>query len=125
MPVTEMIVMVAAFSALVLGFIHLLRLVGTLILHRTIRKAVEVSPEAAPPLLDRLGMPTASGTGDDRLSVLLIAIGIAMLAASLIIGDPRWLHYGAAASVFPLIVGTALWLRLLFLARARRRADRQ
>ena len=54
MPVTEMIVMVAAFSAMALSFIHLLRLIGTAVMHRTIRRAVEVSPETAEPLLARL-----------------------------------------------------------------------
>jgi hypothetical protein len=121
MPVTEMIVMVAVFAAMALSFIHLLRLVGTAIMHRTIRRAVEVSPETAEPLLARLGTPASPQFGDDRLSVLLIAFGIAMVAASIVIGDPEWMHYGVAGALFPLIIGTALWLRLVFIERARRR----
>ena len=119
MPVTEMIVMVSVFAAVALSFVHVLRLVGTLALHRTIRRAVEVDPGTAVPLLDSLARPGAKD-GDDRLSVLLIAIGIAMVAASIVVNDPGWMHYGIAAALFPLIVGTALWLRLFFLERARR-----
>jgi hypothetical protein len=121
MPVTEMIVMVAVFAAMALSFIHLLRLVGTVIMHRTIRRAVEVSPETAEPLLARLETSASPKFGDDRLSVLLIAFGIAMVAASIVIGDPGWMHYGVAGALFPLIIGTALWLRLVFIERARRR----
>jgi hypothetical protein len=121
MPVTEMIVMVTAFSALALSFIHLVRLVGTAVMHRTIRRAVEVSPQTAEPLLARLGKPGGAKMDDDRLSVLLISFGIAMVAASLVIGDPGWMHYGVAGALFPLIVGTGLWLRVFFIARAQRR----
>src|SRR3569623_99786 len=106
MPVTEMIVMVSVFAAVALSFVHILRLIGTIVIHRTIRRAVEVDPGTALPLLDSLASP-GSKDGDDRLSVLLIAIGIAMVAASIVIGDPGWMHYGIAAALFPLSVGTA------------------
>ena len=117
MPTTEMIVMVAAFSALALSFINILRLIGTAIMHRTIRKAVERDPNAVQPLLEK--------SGDDRLSVILIAVGVAMVVASLVIGDPGIVHVGCAAAVFPLIIGTALWLRLFLIERARRRGAAQ
>jgi hypothetical protein len=125
MPDTEMIVMVAAFAAATLAFVHVVRLIGTAIVHRTIRRIVDKDPTAAESLLDRLGAPSSERTGDDRLSVLLIAFGVAMLAASLIIGDPKWLHYAAAGASFPLIIGTALWLRLFFLVRAQKRGIEQ
>lgn len=119
MPVTEMIMLIAAFAALTLAVVQGLRLVGTLIVHRTLRRAIEVDPASATPLLDKLDEPREQ-RGDDRLSVLLIAFGIAMVAASLVIGDPRWLHYGVAGALFPLSLGTALGLRVYFLDRARR-----
>lgn len=122
MPATEMIVMIAAFTALVLSFINVLRLLTTWITHRTIRRVVDKDPDAVQPLLAQFAEPPQS-TGDDRLSVILVAVGIAMLVASLIIGEPDVLHYGSAAAVFPLIIGTALWLRLFFLARLQRRDE--
>jgi uncharacterized membrane protein len=118
MPATEMIVMIAAFSAMILALIHVLRLIGTFIVHRTLRKAIEVDPASAGPLLETLESPREQ-RGDDRLSVLLIAFGIAMVAASLVIGDPTWMHYGVAAALFPLIVGSALALRFYIINRNR------
>jgi hypothetical protein len=122
MPATEMIVLIAAFSAMVLAAIHVLRLLGTLVVHRTLRKAIEVDPGSAGPLLETLDTPREQ-KGDDRLSVLLIAFGIAMVAASLVIGDPTWMHYGVAAALFPLIMGSALGLRVYILNRNRARGS--
>jgi len=124
MPFTEMVVMVAIVSALVLGFIHLVRLAAILIMHRTVRKVVERDPAKAEAMIAGLRYPPAT-SGDDRLSTILIAVGIAMIAASIVINDPAWIHYGVAAALFPLIVGTALWLRLFILERANRRAAKQ
>jgi hypothetical protein len=122
MPFTEMVVLIAAFSAMVLGAIHVLRLFGTMIMHRTIRKAIDRDPNAAEPLLTRLTAP-AEATGDDRTATLLIAFGIALVVSSLVVGDPDWMHYGVAGAVFPLIIGTALWLRH-YLINRRQRTDR-
>jgi hypothetical protein len=115
-----MIVMIAVVSALALSFIQVLRLIGTAILHQTVRKAVDRDPASAESLLHQLGRPREQ-TGDDRLSIILIAIGIAMIAASVVNGDPSWMHYGIAAALFPLLVGTALWLRVFMLTRFQRR----
>lgn len=120
MPTTEMVVMVAITAALVLAFINIVRLIGTLVMHRTIRKMAERDPAAAEALLARIAQPAERG-GDDRLSTILIAIGIAMIVGSIVIGDPRWMHYAVAGALFPLIVGTALWLRQYMMERARRR----
>jgi Na+/proline symporter len=124
MPDTEMIVMIAVFAAVTLSFISLVRLVGTWIVHSTIRRAVEKNPDAVHPFLAQLGAPRQSD-GDDRLSVILVAVGIAMIAASVVINDAGWMHYAIAGALFPLIIGTALWLRLFILERARRRAQQQ
>ena len=124
MPTTEMVVMVAITAALVLAFVNIVRLIGTLVMHRTIRKMAERDPEAAQSLLTRIAQPAERG-GDDRLSTILIAIGIAMIVGSIVVGDPRWMHYAVAGALFPLIVGTALWLRQYMIERARRRATQQ
>jgi hypothetical protein len=124
MPTTEMVVMVAITAALVLAFVNIVRLIGTLVMHRTIRKMAERDPEAAQSLLTRIAQPAERG-GDDRLSTILIAIGIAMIVGSIVVGDPRWMHYAVAGALFPLIVGTALWLRQYMIERARRRAPQQ
>ena len=120
MPATEMIVMIAVVAALALSFIHLLRFATTAIFHKTVRRVIDRDPAKAEEMLAQLGAPQESG--DDRLSVILIALGIAMVAASVVINAPNWVHYGIAGALFPLIIGTALWLRLYFLERSRRGA---
>ena len=126
MPFTEMVVLIAAFSAMALGGIHVLRLFATMIMHRTIRKAIDRDPDSAEPLLTRLTAPVEA-SGDDRTATLLIAFGIAMVVSSLVVGDPAWMHYAIAGAVFPLIIGTALWLRHYMVNRSQRadRADEQ
>jgi hypothetical protein len=122
MPATEMIVMVAVVSAVALSFIHVLRLIGTAIHHKTVRRVVDRDPAAAESLISQIGTPAAR-TGDERLSTILIAFGIATIAASIVIGDPDWMHYGVAAALFPLLIGTALWLRLFIAGRMGRRGS--
>jgi hypothetical protein len=115
-----MIVMIAVVSAVALSFVHVVRLVGTAIIHKTVRRAVDRDPAAAESLLAELARPRQP-SGDDRLSVILVALGIAMVAASVVINDPAWMHYGVAAALFPLILGTALWLRVFVMGRMGRR----
>lgn len=127
MPFTEMVTIVAAFAALALTAIHVLRLIAVGIMHRTIRKTIDRDPSAAEPLLTRLTAPAEAKGGDDRTATLLIAFGVAMVVASLVIGDSNWMHYAIAGAIFPLIIGTALWLRHYALNRSQRtdRAERQ
>jgi hypothetical protein len=117
----QTLLLIAVFSAVVLGFVNVLRLIGSAMLHRTLRRALDRDPANAGPLIERLAASGPGDSDDGRLSAILVAIGIAMIAASVVIGDPSWMHYGVAGALFPLIVGTALWLRLFLAARARRR----
>jgi len=111
MPLTEMIAMIAVVAALALGFIALLRLIAITVTHKTIRKTVESNPQLAEEALQKL-MARRESTGDDRLAIVLIAIGIAMAAAPAIaVDDPGMVRLALAASLFPLLVGGALWLR--------------
>lgn len=122
MPTTEMVGFVAVIAALVLGFISVLRLIATMIMHRTIRRVVEKSPELAEGMLDRLtGRQEASG--EDRLAIILIAIGIAMIGGTLIaVDDPGLIRAAVGASLFPLLIGGGLWLRFRAAKRAGQRA---
>ena len=119
MPPTEMVVMVALFAALALSFVYVLRLINTAILHKTVRRAVDRDPASAEGLLHQLAQPRPT-SGDDRLAVILVAVGIAMAAGSVIaIDDTAPLRVGIAASLFPLLVGAALWLRHYLIERRR------
>ena len=125
MPATEMIVMVAAFSALTLVAVQLLRLAGIAIRHKTVRKVVDRDPAALSGLMDTLGDPPRAA-GDERLAVILVALGIAIIVAALIAVDDRGLVRAAlGGAAFPLILGAALGLRHHFIERAKRRGGTQ
>jgi len=120
MPITEMVVTIAIAAAMVLGFIAFLRLLATTITHKTVRKAMDTNPQLAEGLLDKLTAPKER-TGDDRLALVLIAIGAAMAVAPIIaVDDPGIVRFAIGASLFPLLVGGALWLRFRAVERARR-----
>lgn len=118
MPVTDMIVLLAVAAAAVLTLLHLLRLAGLMIAHRTIRVTIERIPEQAGAVLDRLGEPEARA--DDRTGLLLVAAGMAMVIGSIIINDAAWMHYAIAGALFPLLMGSALMLRHHLVTRRAR-----
>ena len=120
MPVTEMVVTVAMIAAGALLLIALLRLLSTMIAHKTIRHAVHSKPELAEGLLDRLSAPRDSG--DQRIAAILVAIAVAMAGGALIaVDDPGMIRVAIGAALFPLLVGAALWLRSRAVERARQR----
>lgn len=121
MPWTEAVVTITIVSALALLFIALFRLLSTLITHRTIRKAVETDPKLAEELLQKLTVKKER-QGDDKLAMVLVAIGVAMAVAPIIaVDDPGIVRFAIAAALFPLLVGATLWLRSRAVERARRR----
>jgi membrane associated rhomboid family serine protease len=122
MPVTEMVVTISIVAGGTLLIIALIRLLSTTIQHRTIRQVVTANPQLAESLLDRLTKRRESN-GDERLAIVLVAIGVAMAAAPLIaVDDPGIVRFALGAALFPLLVGGALWLRYRVSERAKRRA---
>jgi hypothetical protein len=122
MPLGEAVTTIAAIAALALGFISIIRLIGTTVMHRTIRRVVDKDPASAEPLLSRLTTQPAQRAGDDRLAVILVAIGVAMIVAPIIaVDDAGLIRAIIAAALFPLIIGFALGLRLFLMRRAARR----
>ena len=120
MPATEMIVSVAIVAALALVVIQLLRLAEAAVRHRTVRRVIDRDPTIAERLIGELDTPKERG-GDDRLGIILVAFGAAMIGASIFAGHRGdWADYGIAGALFPLIVGAALWLRHYAIERARR-----
>ena len=118
---TAMVMSIALVAAVALVLIALFRLISTLINHRTIRKAVETNPELAQELLNKL-TARREPSGDDRLAIVLVAIGVAMAVAPMIaVDDPGMVRFAIGAALFPLLVGGALWLRSFAAQRARRR----
>ena len=121
MPWTEMIMTTAIAAAIALVLIALVRLWGPVITHRTLRKAIETKPELTEGLLEKL-TARRERSGEDKLAIVLIAIGVAMAAAPIIAIDaPGIGRVSIAAALFPLLVGGALWLRYRAAERAKRR----
>ena len=123
MPWSEMIATIAIAAGLVLGFIAVVRLFATIVTHRTLRKALETNPELAEGLLQKLtARRESSGRGDEKLAIILVAIGLAMIGGPLIaVDDPGIVRFAVGAALFPLLVGGALWLRFRAAERAKRR----
>ena len=120
MPATEMIVSVAVAAVLALIVIQLFRLFQTAIRHKTVRKVIEKDPGIAEKAIEELSK-APEPAGDDRLGLILLALGVATLAASFTAGDTGgWTDYGVGASMFPLIVGAALMVRHFVIERTRR-----
>jgi hypothetical protein len=116
----DIVIAIAMATALVLIVNQLGRVMRAMMLHRTIRKGMTEGSNLTPELLDRVDQEKAGqGFGDDRIGVVLIAIGLAVLGFGLLTGDADDLHNTAGISLFPLLVGAALLGRHLVIRRAR------
>jgi len=121
MPWTEVVMTTAIAAAIALVLVALVRLWGTMVTHNTLRKAIETKPELTEGLLEKL-TAKRERSGDDKLALVLIAIGVAMALAVVIASDdPGDIRAGIAAALFPLLVGGALWLRFRAVQRAKLR----
>lgn len=122
MPVTEMIIGMAAGLFMLVAFIAALRLIATVVRQGTLRRAIDKDPGSVERVIEQLREPESQGLSDDRTGVILVAIGLALVAASLTAGDTGgWSDYGVGAAMFPLFVGAAMWARHALVERARRR----
>jgi hypothetical protein len=105
----DIIAIVAITAAAVLIANQLVRLLQSMMLHRTVREALVRDSALAPELLDRIDRPKRpSGGDDDRTGLLLIALGAAMIAFAFLQGSPDTIHNVTPLSVFPLFVGAML-----------------
>jgi hypothetical protein len=115
-----MVIAIAFAVATVLIVNQLGRVLRTMMLHRTIRTGMTQGSNVTPELLDRIDREkSGSATDDDRIGIVLIAIGLAVLGFGLLSGDLDDLHNTAGISLFPLFVGAALLGRHLVIRRAR------
>jgi hypothetical protein len=113
----DIIGMLALTAGVILVVTQLVRLLQSMMLHRTIREALTRDSALTPELLDRIDKPRKSSGGDDRTGMLLIALGAAMIAFAFIQGSEDTIHNLTAASVFPLFVGAVLCGRHYYLRR--------
>jgi len=117
----DMVITIAIAAAVVLIAGQIGRVLRTMILHGTIRRSFSEGSPLAPELIDRIDRRKGGqGFSDDRIGVVLIAIGLAVLGFGIIAGgDPDDIRAAVGSSLFPLLVGAALLGRHLVIRRAR------
>jgi ABC-type phosphate transport system permease subunit len=116
----DIVMMIAFATAAVLIVNQLARIVRTMILHRTIRKGIEHNSPMTPDLFARIEEQKSSsgGLGDDRIGLVLLAIGLATVGFGLIQGNAENIRNLSSIALFPLFVGAALFGRWYFRRRA-------
>jgi len=117
----DIVITIAIAAAVVLIAGQIGRVLRTMILHRTIRRGFMEGSPLAPELIDRIDQKrTSQSFSDDRIGVVLIALGLAVFGFGIIAGgDPDDVRAAVGSSLFPLLVGAALLGRHLVIRRAR------
>lgn len=109
------------------AFIYFLKLVEVWLVHRSFREALQRDSAVAATLVERLETSesrNANRRGDDRTGLLLIAIGLALIGFTLLVGDDRWARFGAGSALFPIFAGIVLLGRHIWIRRGRGGAER-
>ena len=114
------IIIAIGIAVVVLFFIaQLSRIIRTNVMHRTLRKGIEMGHPLNPDIVDQLERAPEPGTADQRIGFVLVAIALALfLAAAMNPGQDNWRQL-VTVGLFPLLVGAALLLRLRLAARDR------
>ncbi|MDX2209178.1 MAG: hypothetical protein SFV20_02335 [Sphingopyxis sp.] len=105
-------------SMFLVGMFLLARIIHAFMIHRSVRKAIETKSGDAGALIDKLNKPYDLASeetkkpkgGDDRLALVLIAIGFAIAGFGLVLGAEDVIRGSLGAALFPLLVGAALML---------------
>jgi ABC-type phosphate transport system permease subunit len=116
----DIVMMIAFATAAVLIVNQLGRVLRAMMLHRTIRKGIEHNNALTPELFDKIEEQkgTAGGFGDDRIGLVLLAIGLATVGFGLIQGNAENIRNLTSIALFPLFVGAALFGRWFYRRRA-------
>ena len=109
----------AIAAAAIVGIVQLARVLRAMMLHKTVREALTRDNALGPALLDKLDEPKSSGTafGDDRIGLVLLAIGFAAIGFALIQGSQDAIKNVSGMALFPLFVGAVLLGRFIWNAR--------
>jgi hypothetical protein len=115
----DIVAFIAVAVAVVVGLVQIGRVLRAMMLHRTVREALSRDTALAPSLLDRLDEPRSAGAafGDDRIGLVLLAIGFAAIGFALIQGSPDTIKNVSGMALFPLFVGAVLLGRFIWNAR--------
>ena len=115
----DIIITIALVTGFVLLVSHVAKIIRGRMLHQTIREAIRSDSGLTPALLDRIDEPQrAGGSGDDRIGLVLLALGAALFCYGLIQGDADDIRNRSGIALFPVFVGAALLGRLWFVRRS-------
>jgi Domain of unknown function (DUF6249) len=114
----DIIVTIALAVFAIFTIAQISRIIRTKALHQTLRQSIEKGQPLTPEIFDGMERAPDSRSIDERIGFVLVAIGLALLAAGAIAkaGDFRG---AAAVAMFPLFVGGALLLRLRLATRGK------
>ncbi|HVM37313.1 MAG TPA: DUF6249 domain-containing protein [Sphingomicrobium sp.] len=106
------IIVAIGLAAVALFFIaQLSRVMRNRAFHATLRKSIESGQPLTPELVEKLDRTPEPRAADQRIGFVLVALGLALVAAAAINGSDD-LRDLVALAMFPLFVGAALLLRL-------------
>lgn len=118
----DIIISIAVATAFVLIFNQLGRVLRAMMLHRTIRKGMIHGSTITPELLEKIEEhKPASGGGDDRTGLVLIAISVAIIGFAALSAPADDFRDVIGISLFPMFVGAVLFGRHWY--NRRRGAD--
>jgi hypothetical protein len=114
---SDMILLIALGATLIVLIYQTSRIWRTSILHRSVREAIKADPSMLPILLERIDEPRTRDSGDDRIGLVLMALGAALLGFGILQGDSEAIRNLSGLALFPTFVGAVLFIRHLVLAR--------
>ena len=113
----DIIITVSIAFGLIFTIGQIARIIRIQTLHRTLRKAIEHGQPLTADVIEGLERAPEPGSTDRRIGFVLIAAGLAVLAAGAMGGSVDNFRQLASIALFPLFIGGALLLRLRIASR--------
>lgn len=115
----DIIISIAIAAVILFAIAQLSRIIRSGAMHKTLRKAIEQGQPLDPELIERLDRAPEPDVADQRIGMVLVALALALFAASAMNpGQDNWRQLMTIA-LFPLFVGAALLVRPWLAKRSR------
>jgi len=108
--------LIAFFAGVVLIVGHIGRMIRTSMLQKTIRQAMKSGTDVNL-LLDKIENEQPEGNSDERIGLVLLALGGALIGYGVINGNAAQIREIVGMSLFPIFVGAVLLCRALLSGR--------
>jgi len=114
---TDVLMFIAMVTGVVLVAGHVSRVLRTRHLHTTLREAIRTDSAATAALLDKLDNRSDDRGDDDRIGLVLLSLGVALVGYGWVTGEGEQAREFAGLALFPIFVGGPLLARALYLNR--------